>query len=312
LLALAGVNLFTKRVATVSGLAITAVFSTVFFVSERINARSTSRRHGLDEFNLLPRETIEPDVVGARPGSTLCPVRDYNNLEHLRRALDLTHTAKRDMVVMTVHPLRGPHGGYRDLGEERLFTDYEQTLFTRVVALAERAGKGVNLMVVPSTDPIQAIVQSAAQLFSAEIVVGASPVMSPKEQALRFGEAWERLAHRPRHMVRLRILGPAERIHEFTLGAHAPRLTSRDIQLIHELWVKVKDELPRAGVRHRDVVTLAIRRLERELGGMHREAILVEMQHLKAVERPEDLHAPPAPPPLADAPARGQGGTAGG
>jgi hypothetical protein len=160
------------------------------------------------------------------------------------------------------------------------------------VALAEKAGKHVDLMVVPSPRPIEAIVQSAAQLYSAEIIVGHSAVMTPSQQALRFGEAWERLPHKPRHQVRMRILGAPGDDHDFLLGAHPPKLTTRDIHLIHDLWMGFKDKLPAAGVRHRDVVSLAVRRLEREIAGKKRDVILKEMTALKENEQPEDLDAP--------------------
>jgi amino acid transporter len=293
LFTLAAVNMITKQVATISGLAITAIFSTIFFISERINERrQVHQKHGLDQFNLQPRETISPDDLAVRPGNTLCPVRDYNNLDHLRRALEITHTGRRNLVVMTVHVLRGPNTGYRELREDRVFTDYEQLLFSRVVSLAEKSGKHVDLMVVPSSKPIQAIVHTAAQLFSAEIIVGGSAVLTASEQALRFGEAWDKLPHKPRHQVQLRVLEPNGTIHEFVLGAHPPKLTTRDINLIHELWSGFKNELPAATVRHRDVVSLAVRRLEHELATQERDAILAEMAHLKANERPEDLETP--------------------
>jgi amino acid transporter len=293
LFTLAGVNMITKQVATISGLAITAVFSTIFFVSERINARRHERRaglgHALDQFRLQPQEAVSPETLQIRPGSTLCPVRDYNNLDHVRRALEITHTGKQDLVVMTVHLLRGPNTGYRDLREDRLFTDYEQLLFSRVVSLAEKAGKHVDLMVIPSSNPFQAIVQAAAQLVCAEIIMGRSMVISPREQALRLGEAWEALPHRPRHQVRLRVIESEGRVHEFVLGAHPPTLTTRDINLIHDLWFGFKDNLPEASVRHRDVVALALRRLEREMQGKAHASVVKEMAELKSAERPEDL-----------------------
>ena len=293
LFTLAGVNMITKQVATISGLAITAVFSTIFFISERINERRQAKQpHGLDQFNLQPRETISPDDLAVRPGNTLCPVRDYNSLDHVRRALELTHTGKRNLVVMTVHLLRGPNTGYRGLREDRVFSDYEQLLFSRVVSLAEKAGKHVDLMVVPSSRPIQAIVHTAAQLYSAEIIVGASAVLTPQEQALRFGEAWEKLAHKPRHQVQLRILDSNGLMQEFVLGAHPPKLTTRDINVIHHIWTGFKNELPDASVRHRDIVSLAVQRLERELGTTERKQILAEMAELKSNERPEDLETP--------------------
>lgn len=290
-------NLLTKQVATISGIIMTAAFSTLFFVSERITQRrQKAERHGLDQFNLQPQHSIDPDSVEIRPGGVLCPVRDYNNLEHLRHALDVTHTGERDLVVMTVHLLRGPNSGHRDLNENKVFTDYEQTLFTRVVAVAEKAGKHVDLIVVPSPQPIQAIVQTAAQLVSAQIIVGGSPVMSPREQALRFGEAWERLPHKPRHQVLLLVAESATTHHEFTLGAHPPTLDPRDVNLIHDLWIGFKNELPHMSVRHRDIVTLAVQRLEKELSGAERDAILAQMASLKRSELSEATE-PQEPPP---------------
>ena len=44
---------------------------------------------------------------------------------------------------------------------DELFTDYEQTLFTRVVAIAERHGRGVKLLVLPATNIFDAVAQTA-------------------------------------------------------------------------------------------------------------------------------------------------------
>ncbi len=275
LFTIAIVNLLTKEVATISGLAMTAGFSTLFFVSERITLRrrQTAGR-GLEQFNLQPQETITPEGAQIRPGGVLCPVRDYNNLDHVRRGLEMTDTDRRDFVVMTVHILRGPDTGYRDLRQDKLFTDYEQLLFSRVISLAEKVGKHADLLVVPSSNPFQAIVQAAAQLVSAEIVMGRSAVISSREQALRLGEAWEHLPHKPRHHIRLRIFEADGRLNEFLLGAHPPKLADEDVQLIHEIWLDLKDDLRNANLRHRDVVSLALRRLERDLGSGARPRIV--------------------------------------
>ncbi len=305
LFSIAGINLVTKQVATISGVAFTLVFFAVFLASER----ASHRRRGsvahveLDQFRLQPQELISTETVQVRPGGTLVPVRDYNSLGHLRRALELTHTGKQNLVVMTVHLLRGPDTGYRDLRESRLFTDYEQLLFSRVVAIAEKAGKHVDLLVVPSSDPTQAIVQTAAQLYASEIIVGPSAAVSPREQALRFGEVWERLAQKPAHQVRLRIAGPGDRLREFTLGAHPPKLTEADVQLIHELWLVVKQQLPGENVRHRDIVSAAVQRLSGELSGRGRTEVLSLISTLirrdgavqaRGAEVPDLEEAPPA------------------
>ncbi|MCU0242436.1 MAG: APC family permease [Vicinamibacteria bacterium] len=278
LFTLAIVNLLTKQVATVSGLVMTAAFS----ITQR---ERSATKHGLELFNLEPQESVAPETVAVRPGNVLCPVRDYHNLEHLRRGLDKTDTDKQDFVVMTVYLLRGPDTGYRELREDKLFSEYEQHLFSRVVTLAERAGKHVDLLVVPSPIPFEAIVQAAAQLVSAEIVMGRSAVMTARQQALRLGEAWERLPHKPRHRIRLTVYDNDGQEHVFHLGAHPPRLTAEDIGLIHTLWIDLKDDLHTADLRHRDVVTLALRRLERDCKEQARKDILQEARDLTATDR---------------------------
>jgi len=240
LFSVAGINLITKQVATISGLLMTVVFTTIFSVSERINERKlTSTKTQLDQFRIQPQEEILNETVGIRPGNTLCLVRDYNRLGHLQKALELTHTGKNDLVVMTVKVMKGPNAGVKGMSGQRLFTEYEQTLFSRVVALAEKAGKHVDLLVVPSSDIYGAIAQTAVQLHSSLIMAGRSSVMTPEEQARRLGQAWEGLASKPRHPVCFRIVDPNGKAHDFYLGAHAPHLSEEEINLIHELWLKM-------------------------------------------------------------------------
>src|SRR5439155_1681147 len=77
---------------------------------------------------------------------------------------------------------------------DELFTDYEQKLFTRVVAIAERQGRNVKLLVVPSTNIFDAVAQAAIRLRASEIVVGLSANLSAADQAHLMGEAWDRTA----------------------------------------------------------------------------------------------------------------------
>jgi len=290
LFSIAGVNLITKQVATISGIAFTLVFFTMFLISERINERKRAREAhttSLDQFNLQPREAVSTETVEVRPGNTLVLVRDYNTLDHLRKALELTHTGKNDLVVMTVHLMRGPDTGYEDIPEEQLFTRYEQYLFSKVVALAEKAGKHVHLLVVPSSDVFQAIVHTTAQLDSAELIAGRSSVMSPVEQAKLMGQAWEALPQKPKRQVRFRIIGPGDDIEEYYLGAHAPHLTSEEINRIHMLWLDVTREKGAEHFHHHDVVALAITRVEQELKGPHREEVLRQIRTFGSERRDE-------------------------
>jgi amino acid transporter len=278
LFSVAGVNLVTKEVATVSGIAFTIVFFTIFLVSERITDRRRAEEihttSAMDQFRLNANEAVSNETVEVRPGNTICLVRDYNTLGHLRKALEITHTGKTDLVVMTVHLMRGPDTGYEGIAEDRLFSKYEQYLFSKVVALAEKAGKTVHLLVVPSSDIFQAIVHTATQLDSADIIAGRSSWMSPEQQAKLLGEAWERLPARPQRQVRFRVIGPADEIRDFYLGAHAPDLSDEEIEFIHRLWLDVTREHGLENIRHKDIVMVALAQLANQLQGKIRGQIL--------------------------------------
>src|SRR5712692_2676937 len=299
LFAVAGINLLTKEIATISGLVFTIVFFTLFLISERINERRRAEEihttSAMDQFRLNANEAVSNETVAVRPGNTICLVRDYNTLSHLRKALEVTHTGKKDLVVMTVHLLRGPDTGYEGIAEDRLFSRYEQYLFSKVVALAEKAGKTVHLLVVPSSDIFQAIALTASQLASRDIVAGRSSWMTPEQQAKLLGDAWERLPNRPHQRVRLRVIGPSDEIQDFYLGAHPPDLSDEEIQFIHQLWLDVSHEQGLENVRHKEIVTAAVVRLADELHGDRRRQVLDFLRALKkgeSIKEQNQSHSP--------------------
>ena len=150
-----------------------------------------------------------------------------------------TDTEQRDVVVLTIRLLTGPDAGVSDIEREELFTDYEQILFTRVVAVAERQGRAVKLLVVPATNVFDAVAQTAVRLQAREIVVGESAKMTAADQAQLLGEAWDRTPHDrdagDAAASCTRADGPVKR---FSLGAHAPDLSPDDVERIHQLWVE--------------------------------------------------------------------------
>jgi amino acid transporter len=280
LFSVAGINLITKQVATISGIAFTLVFFLIFTVSERVNEkrRGDAAHVEVDQFRVQLQQVVSHQSVAVRPGNTLCLVRDYNTLDHLRKALELTHTGETDLVVMTVHLLRGPDTGYRDFSDRQVFTDYEQLLFSRVVALAEKAGKHVDLLVVPSSDVFQAIAQTAAQLHSSMIITGHSAVMTLEEQARRLGQAWERLPQKPKHQVCFRVIKPNGRMRDFYLGAHAPQMSEREINQIHELWLEMTSEPGWEHLHHKDIVTIALALLKEDRKSGEHAALLEKLR----------------------------------
>jgi amino acid transporter len=276
LFVIAAINLITKQVATVSGVAFTLIFFVLFWASERINARKRGAgpHVEMDQFKIIPKEEIRTDDRYIRPGNILCLVRDYNTLEHVRHALEQADTSKKDLVVLTIRKLQGPDTGYENLIEGELFTSYEQLLFSKVVALAEKAGKHVELMVVPSSNIFQAIALTASQLQSSEIIAGKSAVMEPEIQSNELGQAWEQVSQKPAHPVRFKVIAADGESWVFYLGAHAPHLLTEDVDMIHRLWLDLCKECGHENLHHRDVVSYALIHLQMDLAGPHRRAII--------------------------------------
>jgi amino acid transporter len=219
LFSIAGINFVTKEVATISGVAFSLIFFIIFEVSERINQRKqgTAAHVEMDQFQTHPQESVSNESLGVRPGNTLCFVGDYHTLDYVRKALELTDTDSKDLIVMTVQVLKGPDTGYKGIAVHRLFTKHKQLLFTHVVALAEKEGRPVHLLVVPSSSVHDAIARTAAQLESAEVIDGPSPVLPPEGQAKRFREAWEKLLNRPKYPILFRIIEPDGNTHDFLI-----------------------------------------------------------------------------------------------
>ena len=298
LFSIAMVNLFTKEVATISGIAFTLTLYVAFVVSERATAkRRASEDHKLDQFQLQPSADVSQEDLAVRPGSVLVPVRDPNTLTHLKWVMDGTDVASRDIVVMTVRLLQGPNTGFRDFDSARLFKDYEQTLFTRVVAVAEREGRPVKLLVVPSTNAGDAMIQTAVRLQSTEIVVGESGKFNAAQLAQMLGEAWDRVDKDQNFRARLVVCKRDRSIETFQLGPHAPPLTPEDVELIHSLWLEAVAKYG-LDVHHRDVVRTALEDLAGDMSGAARErAMTLVGKHLagRAVAPQEDTKDQPPP-----------------
>jgi amino acid transporter len=264
-------NLFSKQIATMYGAGFTVVVFIVFTISERINARTRANAKPLEEFNLDHQARVNSTSIHARPGSVLVAVRDYSNMDHLKRVLQKTNMRRHDIVVMTVRPISAGAGEY-DLSEDQIFSTYERELFSHVVELAEKEGKTVELLVVPAVNPFDAMVQGAASLRASRLVTGVSLKMSSEELARKIGLAWESLPE-PRHAFSLEIIRPDRQSMFVNLGPHPPRLWPEDVVRLHDLWLRLSDnESVGAKLHHRDVLGVALRRLERELeedGGAH-------------------------------------------
>jgi nucleotide-binding universal stress UspA family protein len=266
-------NLVSKKTATISGVAFMLALFIVFTISEWLTHR---RKHekGLEQFNLDTRPEVSNASTGARPGCVLVAVRDYNRFAHLETVLRKTNTQKEDIVVVTTRNVSSGAGEY-DLGENQLFSEYEQELFTRVVAVAEKEGKTVELLVVPGVNPFDALVQTAARLQASRLVTGVSAKMDSEELARRIGKSWEKLPE-PRHPFSLEIISPERPSIFVNLGPHPPRLWPEDVNTVHNMWLELSEHFG-SKIHHRDVVGVALRRMARDLGSDSRATVMSDV-----------------------------------
>jgi hypothetical protein len=270
-------NLFSKKIATIYGVSFTLLLFVVFLISEHVNTRllRSAAQKGLEHFNLDNQPQISSTNLHARPGCVLIAVRG-DSLEHLQRTLQKTNLRRHDIVVMTVRPLSSGAGEY-DLTSDQIFSDYEQELFSKVVIMAEKQGKPVELLVVPAVDPFDAMIQTAASVKASKLVTGVSESMSSDELARRIGLTWEKLPA-PRHPMSLEIISPSRPSSYVNLGPHPPRLWPEDVDHLHEIWLRLTSEGQLGSkLHHRDVVGLALRRLEQAMQSGDRSQVLEDL-----------------------------------
>ena len=227
------VNLFTKQLATIAGVSFSLAFFVVLTVSERAVAeKHATGESGLEQFNVAANAEINAEEMEVRPGNVLVSVRDPRNLSYLRDVLSRVDTTKTDVVVMTARIYHREHSfsGSVEMESSEVFERYERELFTAVVSVAEKEGKHVSLVVVPTNDVFESIVATAQRLHSTIVVCGQSRKLSADEQGKLTGDAWERLPE-PRPRLTLVVVGQNGERHEYQLGPHRPRVRKEDVDL---------------------------------------------------------------------------------
>jgi amino acid transporter len=280
LIALCLINFFTKEVATISGVAFTLVFFTVFEVSEAITRKHSTKHSGLDQFNVEPGDDLTPESLGVRPGNVLVMVRNYNALYNLGATLDQVDTHKQDVITLHLRFLNRSDAGEYELEPEQFFSSEEQTLFTRALALAEKKGKSIHLAVAAATEKWDAILRAAQSLKSAVVVLGLSPNHPVAEEARVAGLAWEHLAE-PKPELTLIIYSPTGQEQVFYLGPHAPHLTPKEVDLLHSIWLELSNSVAPEELHHHDVVHFALQELRNEITDSQREQAISRLrQHL--------------------------------
>ncbi len=302
LLSTAIVNLFTKSVATVSGVIFAAAFFVIFTISERDNLRkhALTARQMKDYFQLEHQDTVSRESVAVRSGGVMVTMRDADNPVALKWTLAHTSTEDQDVVVLSVR-MMGVGGPEYLSAEQQSFSEHEQMVFTKAVSVAESFGKKVSLLVVPAGDVFAALAQGANSLEVDAVVSGVSSTMTAEDQAFHMGLAWEALAA-PKRQFNFYVIGHSGETKVFYIGPHAPKLSPDDVQLVHRLWVNMRRDPSMQDLHHSDIITYALTRLAGHYA-REKQDILRDLRNYRAAEtsaiaRPggQDITALPAGP----------------
>src|SRR5262249_14788409 len=167
----------------------TAVFLTVFVLSERYHEkrRKGARHEHREQFNQQTAGEVSVPGLGlGKQDRKLVAIRPPQNLFMLERGLAETDPDTTAVVVMTAKVL--PVGDNPRNGPQ--LDPYDQQLMTAVVERAERAGKQVKPLIVPTNNPLHAVMQTAKDLQAHEVILGASNKYTADEQMEQIAFYW--------------------------------------------------------------------------------------------------------------------------
>ncbi|MFZ4590578.1 MAG: APC family permease [Ignavibacteria bacterium] len=210
-------NLFSKPIATVSGVLFTISFFMIFVVSEIINKRKIMKEKNLTEdefhsdenmkvlehFNLEDEAAITPELIGSELNDrVMVAVRDPNNLNHLKKIINETDTDKTDIIVMIARV-------FRDKMNTEVKNELEGDelhLFSEVVNVAEKIGKPVIPVVIPTNNAFFSIMNVAHSLNIREVVIGLSAKYKPDIQLQQLALIWGTVHSDENTHIRVRII----------------------------------------------------------------------------------------------------------
>jgi amino acid transporter/nucleotide-binding universal stress UspA family protein len=228
-------NLLTKELATISGLAFTAAFLTVFVVSEHYHEkrRRGAKHEHLDQFNRRAADEITVEGLGlTNCYRKLVAIRSPQNLFMLEKALAETDPDTTQVVVMTAK-LEAP-GGSEQLSPS--LDSYDQHLMTAVVERAEHAGKHVTPLIVPTNNPLFAVLNTAKDLQVHELIMGASNKYTADEQLEQIAFYWISLHEGQTAPLTVRILTRDRDMYlDLGGGNRIPKISERRARNVAEL-----------------------------------------------------------------------------
>lgn len=229
-------NLLTKTTATKWGGGFTAAFLSVFMVTEWANKR---RRKGqdhehLEQFNRELADAVTRENLRlTRTYCKLVAVRSPESLYMLEKALSETDPETTDVVVMTANLV---HSSAAEAAEQRNLGSYDQQLMTAVVSRAELAGKKVTPLIVPTNNPLHAVLRTASDLRAQEVILGASNKYTAEDQLDQVALYWMSIHGGAPEPLTVRIVSRNRDLYfDLSGGNRIPRISERQARNVAEL-----------------------------------------------------------------------------
>jgi hypothetical protein len=192
-------------------------FFLLFTITEMLNKRNIMKEKNITEdefhsdehsrilehFNLEDESAITPELIGSDlTDRVMVAVRDPSNLNHLKKIINETDTDKTDIIVMIARV-------FRDKSNTEVNQDLESDerhLFSEVVNAAERIGKPVIPIVVPTNNAFFSIMNVAHSLNVREVVIGLSAKYRPDIQLQQLALMWGTVHSDENTHVKIRII----------------------------------------------------------------------------------------------------------
>jgi nucleotide-binding universal stress UspA family protein len=182
-------NLATKEIATISGVSFSLVFLALFIGTEKYYERKRrgAKHEHIEQFNReLAKEVTPKNLNLTLPYRVLVAIRSPQNLFMLEKTLADMDPDTTEAVVMTAKVL--PPG---DQQTTDLHLDaYDEKLMTAVVKKAEGVGKQAIPVIIPTNNPLHAVMRTAYDIGAQEIVIGASNKFTAEEQLDQISLYW--------------------------------------------------------------------------------------------------------------------------
>jgi amino acid transporter/nucleotide-binding universal stress UspA family protein len=235
LLSTAVLNFFTKEVATVGGMAFTAVFLVTFVVSEHYHEKRRKGQHHehREQFNRAVTTEVTSESLGlTKSYRKLVSIRSTQNLFMLEKALAETDPQTTGIVVMTAKVTPPGESSY----DSPDLDAYDQQLMTAVVERAEKAGKVVRPLIVPTNNALHAILNTAKDLQAHELLVGGSNKYTADEQLEQIAFYWISLHNGHPAPLTVRILSRERDMYlDMAGGNRIPKISERKARSVAEL-----------------------------------------------------------------------------